>query len=114
MVEKNKTTGLQGENGGRGAGDFIDSAVGGKLSEYLVSRSQLGPGLVSSPIVILGVGDFHVLVEPQDFSGLQLRDGWPLTQLQETVINVTFLCCKAETEIFVVDVRHSPSSSAAA
>lgn len=121
MVEKNKTTGLQGENGGWGGGDFIDSAVGGKLSEYLVSRSQLGPGLVSSPIVILGVGDFHVLVEPQDFSGLQLRNGWPLTQLQETVVNVTFfvlqsrdgdICCGCATLTFLVSRRLISRTSA--
>lgn len=41
-----------------------------KLNNYLVCRSQLGPRLVCSPIVVLGVRDFHVLVEPQDFSCL--------------------------------------------
>lgn len=109
-----KNTRVQGENGRAGGGGFIDSAVGGKLSEHLVSRSQLGPGLVSSPIVILGVGHFHVLVEPQDFSGLQLCDRRPLTQLQETLVGVTLWCRQAETAISVVDVRHSPSLSAAA
>lgn len=78
-----KHTRQRGENVGTG---FIDSAGGSKLSEYLVSRSQLGPRLVSSPIVILGICDFHVLVETQDFSGLQLCDRGSLTQLQETVV----------------------------
>lgn len=101
---KKTTPRLQAQNGGQGGGDFIDSAVGGKLSQYLVSRSQLGPGLVSSPIVILGVSDFHIFMEPQDFSGLQLRDSRPLTQLQETVRHVTLLRCREEMEIFLVDV----------
>lgn len=39
-------------------------------ADYLVGRSELSPRLFCSSIVVLGICDFHILVESQDFSCL--------------------------------------------
>lgn len=54
----------------------------GERGEHLVGGGQLGPRLVRPAIVVLGLGDLHVLVEAQDLPGLQLCNGGSLTQLQ--------------------------------
>lgn len=78
-------------------GALIESEVlagDGKLKEYLVSRSQLGPWLVCSAIVVLSLCDFHILMEPQYFSGLQFCDCGSLTQLQKKSFYVSLCFCK--------------------
>lgn len=54
----------------------------GERSGDLVRGSQFGPRLVCPAIVVLGLGDLHVLVEAQDLSGLQFSHCGSLTQLQ--------------------------------
>lgn len=36
----------------------------GRVNEHLISRSQLGPRLVCSAIIVMGICDLHILVEP--------------------------------------------------
>lgn len=69
----------------------------GERSEDLVSGSQFGPRLVCPAIVVLSLGDLHVLVEAQDLSGLQLGNGGSLTQLQNERRFSVSLSCSANT-----------------
>lgn len=65
--------------------DTIDCLVSvgeSRCNEDLVSGGQFGPRLVCPAIVVLGLGDLHVLVEAQDLSGLKFGDCGSLTQLQ--------------------------------
>lgn len=55
----------------------------GRRSEDLVGGSQFGPRLVGPAVVVLSLGDLHVLVEAQDLSGLQFSNCGSLTQLQD-------------------------------
>lgn len=41
------------------------------VKSHLVSRSELSPGFISSPVVVLGFCCFHVLVETQDLPLLE-------------------------------------------
>lgn len=64
-----------------------------RRSEDLVGGGQLGPRLVCPAIVVLSLGDLHVLVEAQDLSGLKFSDGGSLTQLQKKAASLVSFGC---------------------
>lgn len=47
----------------------------------LVSRSELGPRLICSPVVVVRVGALDILMEAQDLPGLELSHCGSLGQL---------------------------------
>jgi len=56
-------------------------SLGPGHSCYLVSRCKLCPWLICSPVVVLSICYFHILVKPQDLPGLQLCHCRPLAKL---------------------------------
>lgn len=58
---------------------------------YLVSRCQLCPWLICSPVVVLSICYFHILVKPQDLPGLQLCHCRPLAKLNTRMTTVCAL-----------------------
>lgn len=53
------------------------------VESHLVSRSELGPRFICSPVVVVGVGGLDVLVETQDLPRLQFSHCGSLRQLME-------------------------------
>lgn len=85
-----------------------------RRSEDLVGGGQLGPRLVRPAIVVLSLGDFHVLVEAQDLSGLKLSDGGSLTQLRKKQLFSSVSDATATEPAICCGRAPSPSSSAGA
>lgn len=73
---------LLGVNNARNTIDCSARAGEGARGEDLVSGSQFGPRLVCPAVVVLSLGDLHVLVKAQDLPRLQFGNCGPLTQLQ--------------------------------
>lgn len=86
----------------------------GRRSEDLVGGGQLGPRLVCPAIVVLSLGDLHVLVEAQDLSGLKFSDGGSLTQLQKKQLFLSVSDATATEPAICCGCAPSPSSSAGA
>lgn len=49
---------------------------------HLVSRREPRPGLVRTPVVVVGTGALDVLMEAQDLPGLQLCYCGPVDELE--------------------------------
>ena len=68
---------------------------------YLVGGGELGPGLVSAAVVVVGVSALHVLMEAQDLPGLQLRHRGPLGQLGWGHREACYKLCREQARVCV-------------
>ena len=61
----------------------VGTSIAGGGGRHLIGGREPGPGFVGSPVVVLGVGHLHVLVEAQDPSLHQLGHSGPDAQLPQ-------------------------------